>query len=82
MDCRHFSRAVKFRTFGFQVGLEKPQKKIQQPRPFSGPNNWPVHEVPELREVFEKNSVGEEVGLGVSKNGGTPKWMVYNGKLY
>ena len=61
MDCRHFSRAVKFRTFGFQVGLEKPQEEDPTARPFSGPNNWPVHEVPELREVFEKNSVGKRL---------------------
>ena len=49
-----------FRTFGLQVGLEKPQEEDPTARPFSGPNNWP-NEVPELREVFEKNSVGKRL---------------------
>ena len=56
---RHFSRAVNFRTFSFQVGLEKPQEEDPAARPFSGPNNWP-NEVPELREVGRR-VVGEEV---------------------
>ncbi len=32
--------------------------------------------------VGEKPPTGEKGYLGVSKNKGTPKWMVYNGKPY
>ena len=65
MDCRHFSGAVGFRTFSFQVGLEKPQEEDPAARPFSGPNNWP-NEVPELRGgVSKKNSVGKSRWFGL-----------------
>ena len=78
MDCRHFSGAVGFRTFSFQVGLEKPQEEDPAARPFSGPNNWP-NEVPELREVFEKKLGGEESLVWVE---GLKCWFRWQDEMY
>ena len=44
-----------------------------------------IYKVPEalhfwyLKFLVNKHAIHD---LGVSKNGGTPKWMVYNGKPY
>ena len=35
-----------------------------------------------LKKDMRKNSMVEKIQLGVSKNKGTPKWMVSNGKPY
>ena len=47
-------------------------------------NDWGISLV--LLEMFElklgKNTCKIHLHVGVSKNRGTPKWMVYNGKPY
>ena len=39
-------------------------------------------EVDEALDFFGGEKVHGDIYMGVSKNKGTPKWMVYNGKPY
>ena len=48
-----------------------------------GFNKWMDNGLEETRFADEEpSSIGWNIDLGVSKNSGTPKWMVYNGKPY
>ena len=36
----------------------------------------------QLREIHEASGIYKKYDMAVSKNKGTPKWMVYDGKPY
>ena len=50
--------------------------------PLQGTNPYPTKR--EVRKIIDSNVMCQTVRgyMGVSKNSGTPKWMVYNGKPY